>query len=577
MSYLLGVTICPVQNFLEESRKLSDLHNSSRIISDIMLEINYWLQKKNIKAKIIYPNYQQSNKKIDCSNYLIYEVDEIINIKSIDSTGELELLKKFNDSFHVFSAIEPLTDNQYFSAYNNLKHCMNSLKNTYVFDQQIQQKGSKKCTICGKRSTVKLNINEKREHKFKEKEELCTPCLNKRKYDHESSYKSIYSVAVERWKEKRENKLEGISEILREIFADEDKYYHQKRIKAIINLLSRQNRLVKSKMQELEFEFKGKVDNKEIVNIKNKLQALYIKMEDIYKNDEGPNYEYTFIQFDIDQLGRWMSGEFLKNKEENLRKYQEKISGMLINFGRSLKENLKGVGEIIYSGGDDFLAVLPNENILKVLMVIDSKFKDEVRKHLEDDNEILAKMTYSVSVTMAPCRNSMGEVIRRSRVELANIKDRFENNLIPKNGVVINYIINNGKEVICYLEHEDSKQLFELVKGYQKFKSKISFSYIEKFEEIFSFINNIILTFAELSSFSLMAKYELERLIRRSILNKRNKTERIDNYIKDLVNFIEALISKNYLEKRANEITIDLINVINAMKLHKKLAESNLE
>lgn len=36
MSYLLGITVGPIQTNIQKSRKLRDLYNSSKIVSDIM-------------------------------------------------------------------------------------------------------------------------------------------------------------------------------------------------------------------------------------------------------------------------------------------------------------------------------------------------------------------------------------------------------------------------------------------------------------------------------------------------------------------------------------------------------------
>ena len=63
MSYLLGITVGPVQSFIEESRKLSDLYSSSDIISRIMKKCYEIIKEKDIDAELIYPKYTfRSNK-----------------------------------------------------------------------------------------------------------------------------------------------------------------------------------------------------------------------------------------------------------------------------------------------------------------------------------------------------------------------------------------------------------------------------------------------------------------------------------------------------------------------------------
>lgn len=83
MSYLLAITIGPVQSYIEESRKLIDLYNSSKIISDIMREVHRYVLKFNETAELIYPN-NNGELNVDCSNYMIFQIDDIINFHNVE-------------------------------------------------------------------------------------------------------------------------------------------------------------------------------------------------------------------------------------------------------------------------------------------------------------------------------------------------------------------------------------------------------------------------------------------------------------------------------------------------------------
>lgn len=64
MTYLLALTVGPVQSNIQESRKLKDLYNSSCIISDIMMEVRSYLKNEvDSEMEVIYPILYDDNDK----------------------------------------------------------------------------------------------------------------------------------------------------------------------------------------------------------------------------------------------------------------------------------------------------------------------------------------------------------------------------------------------------------------------------------------------------------------------------------------------------------------------------------
>lgn len=612
MSYLLGVTIGPVQSYIEESRKLSDLYNSSRIISDIMKEIfNYIVKNKN--GEIIYPNHKDI-QNIDYSNYMIFEISDSINLSNIKIKNNI--YKKFNtifnneiksekiffdikEIFHLFWALEEIKDDNYFEAYKNLTHLISNLKNTYEFEQ-ASEKGNKKCLICGKKNITNLSKDERKKYKLNKDEDLCPSCLFKRFYNNtdekfkDNRLQSIYTIAIKNWKENirkylNENtkKLNKITKNLNELFKEEDKYYNPNEINNIINVLESESssnhknkKNINNKIEKIECEFNYNIkliDNieeniKKLKNIKDSLNSIYYNNEK-EKIIQLPNYEYSFIQFDIDNLGCWISGKYLENTHD-FKKYQKKLSNTLVKFGEKLKEKLKNTNcNVVYSGGDDFLGISPTEDITKVMTIIDKLFISEVKDKLKKYTSYCRQITYSTSITIAQCKDPMSYALSKTRKELENVKTRYENNEIEKNGVAINYIVNNGKEITCYLKKEDCQKLFQIIKNFEKVKSEISFSYIKNFENEFSAFNYNDLTFEQLRDFCKIAKSELKRLMLRS--ESKKKTDKADNYINDIVDFMFKIIHKNNTETTSNHENIDFKNIINIMKINKKLSVIN--
>ncbi|AUM88166.1 hypothetical protein CF055_00750 [Clostridium botulinum] len=619
MSYLLGITVGPVQTYIEESRKLGDLCNSSRIISDIMKEVHEHILNLIKTAELIYPNHKYV-QDIDYSNYMIFEIEKSINLKSIESqiyervyyNSEICNDKKidFNykntikESFHLFWAIEEIKDNKYGECYKNLTELMHNLKNTYEFEQ-VEQESQEKCLICGKRNVVNLSNFKKEKYKLKEEENLCEVCLFKRNYISSIRYNSVYEIAIINWKSIHEDELKKVTRDLAEIFKNYYKYYNKNEITHLIILLKKTKENLKKDFKEnikmyIDFSLNNIIqllkDNKKKIVLKklnnineefnnyaseltldkliNKLSILEKELEDIYKKIQPPNYEYTFIQFDIDNLGCWMSGEYLKDKK-NLKNHQKEISLVLCNFSQKLRESLKNKCEIIYSGGDDFLTILPSENIIEVIEIIDKEFKNEVELKLDKYMTYDRRITYSTSITIAQCKDPMSYSLAKTREELKNVKNRYKNESMEKNGVAINYIINNGKEITCYLQKEDLVNYFELIKGFKKVESKLSFSYINNFENEFKMFNFNNISFENAKKIFEIVDCEVKRLISRSKIKGCNE-EKVNEYIKNLAKFIRYIFSKNNNELKSNHIVIDFRNVMNILRLYQKLCIDNL-
>lgn len=595
MNYLLGVTIGPVQTYIEESRKLIDLKNSSNLISSIMKKI-YELIPDNAEKELIYPNHITFDEDVDFSNYMVIEIKNIVEMRKIEKESfdyfdnflrKIDPKFSIKDIFNLFWAIEEIDDskNGYRLAYKELTRNIRSLKNTYEFKQQEQQGNREKCLICGKYNVSK--VENRNSYNLSINESLCPLCLFKRKggWNKESKddrkFESVYSLALMKWKEKNKNAIKEVTDQLNQIFKKNiDKYYGLNEIISIINLLK--SNYEGKKYEELKDDIKDKnLSNGEYIkkfeNIKKCMSNLYDKK--IEKSDviiKSPVYEYCFIQFDVDNLGKWISGKYIDSDSDiGLKSFQKDLSKTLIEFGKSLKTKLSDGSscEIIYSGGDDFLGVLPNEEIISVSKTIDKLFKEKVQNKIRSqykkiDNDI----TYSMSITIAQCKDPMSYALSKTRIELENVKKRFESIQAEKNGVSITYIINNGKEITCYLTKNEFKKLFYLIKNLKFVKENVLFSYINKFENEFIKFNNNEISFEDARDFYNITNCEFKRLLLKSKIKNKEKDNKIDKYIKYLSEFMDEIINKNIVEIKSNHENIDFKNIMNVMKVNKKLS-----
>jgi CRISPR-associated protein Cmr2 len=588
-SYLLGITIGPVQSYISESRKLSDLRNSSKIISDIMTTILSRIIKINARVEIIYPNCIKQDG-IDCSNYAIIELEEVSDVK-VDEVGNdissiiNDSCKKLKEIIYPFWAVEKIKDNNYDNAYRNLVALLQGIKNTYEFGQTEQESGEK-CILCGK---YNISKTEEKNNNLNTEDKLCELCLFKRNYGDSSSNKlsSVYSVAISKWRSSNLEIIKPIDKKLKFIFKPykEDKYYSKNIVSSIIDKIKLERIDKKSKfIKELSQDLKSDIDLSKSAYA---FEEIKTSMETIYGGHdenkiEPPTYEYCFIQMDVDNLGKWMSGKYIDSDydEFDLKEYQKFISKTLTNFGIKLKQRLPNneLCQVIYSGGDDFLAVIPNEEIINVSEIIDSEFQKEVKnkikeKYIEADGEI----TYSISITIAQCKDPMSYALSKTRMELDKVKARFESVGTEKNGAAITHIINNGKEITSYVKKDKLKRIFKLVKSFKSIKKYILFSYLNNFENEFTKFQLEDIASSQMQDFYAIANVEFRRLLLKSKIKIEDSEEnkeiiaKIKTYEDSITSFLSDIINENYIEHKVKPNYVDFKNVINVLKINKKL------
>lgn len=572
MSYLLGITVGPVQSFIEESRKLSDLYSSSDIISRIMKKCYEIIKEKDIDAELIYPKYNFNNKEIKFSNYILLEVTKCFDLSNWESgiystfnknkyDNYVEVLR---ENFHIFWAFKELNKYNYEESYNELTTLLTNLKNTYEFEQAIQSGNIKKCSLCGKRNIENLNENQKSKYSVIDEEELCKLCFLKRKVKNKDErIESIYSVAISSWKEKNKEILNenNIIDDLSSIFTNFDKYFSISEIDTLINSIQNIEKLSLKKRNEIYSNFINNKNEQSIAKIQ-QLNEIKKRLSNIPK----PTYEYCFIKFDVDNLGKWMSGFYL-NEKKCLREFQESLSEILIKFSLELKNILKEKTRcsVIYSGGDDFLGILPTENIITVVNIIEELFNSLVVKEVKNKYKITKDITYSICINIAQCKDSMKYALIRTTLELEKVKDRFEKNTIPKNGAVINYIVNNGKEIKCYMQKNVLKNLFNLSIKSKELREDFSFQYIKTLENEIKMFNFINMCNEEVRYFNRIIMHEIDRLVKRS-------SKDLEDYIDELKNFIGQHIEDNEIEYGTNCNEIDIENIINVIKLLERFS-----
>jgi len=314
--------------------------------------------------------------------------------------------------------------------YSALEKLMGARKNLRLFKQYekgMEEKG-RKCSVCGERdvvffwesknkikftsfNTIAVDLTESIDPKFlSDGEGLCAICFLKRTFElylkkeisesvfDKLTFPSTAEIACADWKEKAilqakdefRRYVEKLKESLKNKFLKVEPLPKPKeKFKDIENpdgqYFYEEN--ITQRYFEKELGISLSVD--EIKQLKEHLKALYNKID-------KPKSYYAIIHLDVDNMGKWLSGEFLPNiqyaynsetwtkmSEEFKKKLNEILSRKLLTpaihasistalrnyaleFVRKIVEE-DHLGKLVYAGGDDVLAFVNLKDLFEVM------------------------------------------------------------------------------------------------------------------------------------------------------------------------------------------------------------------
>lgn len=619
MKYIIAVNIRSVQDYISKARKILDLSNSSKIFSNMMYSFISELNEKTKNLDVIYPAVDLAvieNNKQDYSNYLLsvfnYEGDIRLLIADLETAvytnlasdykGNITfaLLKDyliscdnyfqgieqlFKDQFKMNIVVKELkSEKEYYDSYLEVTKAISNLKNSYDFNQlsvleglknkaNKSRKKLKKCHICGEYTTRYVREDSKYKdlgyvnyiksnNKLLKKDEgLCDICFYKRIKDYENKdTPSTYDIATNYFRAKMNEINKGnanIDNLLGELDSKindeiiDSKYCYQKnifnlekRIKSGELVVSNTNRILK-KIEDLKTILK-KAKEKEII----------------------PASQYALVQLDIDNLGEWMRGNYFKEDQSSLIHNQRDLSKAIIKFSQDIKKEFNNelLGHVVYAGGDDFLAFLPVEKILEAVKMIKEKFS--TLKSYD-------KLSYSIVITLADVQIPLTMVIKKTREELERVKEKYKSNYTanekPKDGFVINNMVNRNKYINSYLKNSEVQKYIEI---YQALVDLIkdknnSLSFIKNIQQEFNKFEFLDLNIDEKDNFLKIFDLESARIIKRSLSNLDIKEAK--NSFKTIKNINHDLFISQINKIASNSYNIDFENYINLLTNLEKL------
>jgi len=476
---LVLFSIGPVQNFIDKARKTSDLYAGSSLLSDLIEFAIDTLKKREPGADIVFPDEELESKPnrfvAVIENQKCLEelkktcIDVERSVKRKMASTAKGLLRAFGyeyeppgfvrqaESFlEVYWVVLPIKEQPYHVRYREVDRLLNAVKNTRIFEQltegitqnEVGETG-RKCSLCGERNALVYSTEDKDSdkinpktglkrrfiapaavnifHSLKKKapfplaegEGLCAVCFTKRFYRHDeplSAFPSTAEMALMDTLYKLDDRnVANYRKLFGDVF-DEALFYEE-------NLTERYFKKYKYPIGALE-------------RAKTMLKHIYESAET--KGLKFSGY-YAAVVLDGDDMGRWLSGEFLQDKSRLLR-FHKSLSKKLGGYAREVNGILvPPKGRVVYAGGDDVLGFI-NLNYLAGVL-------DELRRKFPKLEELETtcrekKSSASLGVAVAHYKTPLSEVLtwaRRMKDEAKREED--------KNSLAVALIKRSGETV----------------------------------------------------------------------------------------------------------------------------------
>lgn len=404
---LLVFSLGPVQSFIAAARKTEDLWSGSYLLSHLtgvaIRSIQEAAKDKGTLVFLVYPGSRSNNNnnQLDIASLpnriilrIIHEVQVAAELaesaakavrQEFIKLGEYAINKVFDDTvsktkmitmleeqidtlLEIYWALEPVQDERdYDRARLQAEKRMAAVKNFRPY-KPYRQNGLV-CTLCGEQTAltengIKSTVN---------------------------NYAQMKINLVNTWS-KRSREYQGVLESL-----EEDK--REGRIKEGEGLCS--ICLTKRLTRQYFKEHSSAGD-------KNR----YGPFPSIHDIADQSGY-YAVIMMDGDDMGKWVSGEKAGLEKIDIA-YQQKLSSKLESFASRFvpQEVKKSKGELIYSGGDDVLAFVPQREVISLAKNLRLGFG----KHMAEDMESgELEATASMGIVIAHQKAPLSMVLNYAR------------------------------------------------------------------------------------------------------------------------------------------------------------------
>jgi len=508
---------------------------------------------KTIEQVVNHPYYKPAN--VGSAYSLILELTEKI-LGSRKSVRDFEVLEQLGEKCHLCGEFEVLWFATDISKWKSFYDKVKDWDNCKAKNDEIWEKLSSKVSL-------------------KEGERLCGVCLTKRLFpkiikdefglSDEIKFPSTSEMASIGEKRRLDNSV-------KKNFQQEfDKLRQKLNLPSSISV----SKLKNDPLYNIDGEFLMKETYKEDYFIKE--YGVSVSSQDFQNilkllDQINPSGYYAILQMDGDNIGKWLKGEFnlkikdtihgkvidalIRFSEERDRNELQKIlcsrhptspsihqafSRKLSQF--ALEEVRKIVeddhyGKLVYAGGDDVLAFLPLEEVLRCAYKLQEKFK-----------EILSqKASMSAGILIVHHKYPLYLALKK-----VNEAEKRAKNVYGKNGFCLVFLTHSGGERECGGKWDLIDFIEDLICKFKnnEISSRFPYQYLEVVEELYDKDKN-----QNLSNLKEILKNELKRIFMR----KEGENQKLKDYfereilprfdqIEDFENFANILVIANGISR----------------------------
>ena len=593
-SYLMLMTIGPVQSFIAQARKAQDLWAGSYFLSYLIdkakqalpNEVELVFPAKNTSLDSVVasmPNRllfitsdpENTGKTLEKTIRQIFEKIITFALKNYDSFGEFNTttVNSFKDFIEIFyAAVEYSDSDNYNEKYSKLESLLGAVKNKRPFEQ-INYSEEKSypiviCPVCGERHALALNGKLDYEHvkklwtkisernpKIKTNEYLCPVCLAKRLFpdyleketkNPKISFPSLADLTVSEWRLKmlRDNRLLFLEEKLQtNEFLKRDKGFIHPKLKTEAQA---ESLALPETFTDAHWYFPENFTKSEFEKITDFDKEKFKVFQNIKPAKSPDTSYYGMMMMDGDGMGEMLAK--VKNRQEH-----SNFSTALADFaGKNVPvivEN-ESFGKLIYAGGDDVFAITSKNDLLTVMNKVRKNFKKVLSDNQENYLSVNGQFNMSAGAVIAHYKAPLYFVLEKVREMEKTAKSFYIDENHKKNACALIMIAHSGnhKSTVFPWEYIDSRNnICDSVLLLQDLQYFLRMEIISK-----SFIYKLKDEFEPLlskegflkSGMNEIFASEFIRLFQRSVMNNKEK-EKISTLTDKLLCFLENALSRN--------------------------------
>lgn len=551
------MNLTPVQSYIQQARKTSDLFAGSLYLTELMNFLLNQLKKELPTSKILIPDVTIKSKP----NMIMLEVEtDEVTLHGTLTKIEENLQLNISDEIYIVNnrnTQSTLQTKEIFNLYwvyenrekEDLKHQdivrmhqkLLSVKKLRKFCNTSE--AGRKCNLCGERNQIiyhKNNTNHEAKTFLNPGEGLCSVCYHKRKKGLKvgSGFPSVAEISAAT----AINAIKDSELNVYRVLEYDCQLLHEENLTS--GYLSRYLNIDPQNI------------NLELNNMNQELRTIKKFLGDKY----NINSYYALLMLDGDNMGKWMSGEYIK-EDENLEKYLHELSSSMGKFSEKLYEIVQNEkGRVVYAGGDDLLAFINLDYLFPVLEDIRKAFKNIVSDNIQEYLKTSKEITLSGGVVVAHYKHPLSDVITHIHQAEKAAKTYRQ----AKNCLNMTVLKHSGEITTTNLpwniNTDETMMILEKIRIAQK--ENFSYNYLNIIDREFAFLNHL-----EEIDINLL-KPELDRTIKRSYLgNPKDKSNKCLCFAKELIKLLEYYVTETLEQQSMEKLRFsNFISIINILK-----------